>query len=522
MNTDKKLQTFLQDPHSYPEPTETVEIRETHISQVFLTEHSAYKIKKPWKLPFLDYSTLELRHEACMAELELNRRFSQDIYRDVVTITQEKRGLAFQGRGPAVEYAVWMRRIPDSCLMDARLRDKTFAAHDKERLVEHLASCYAQAPHVTLDGETYWQRLHGLIEENRTSLYELSLHLDQDPRPWQAMSSRQLLFLQVYRDFLMNRVKEKRVIEGHGDLRPEHIVFEDRVSIIDGIEFNRDLRILDQADELSFLAMECAEMGASELGHELRQRILDQLHDNAPSELLAFYECYRALVRAKVNALKAEQQNPVQRAATLQTIANYQKLAEKAGNRALPPFTFLIAGAMGSGKTTVASAIKQDLGAVHLESDQIRQDIFGRSQETAAYGQGRYTAEARLSIYEKMRDRMLDQLRDGMNVIVDASFSSRSYVQTIVEALQRESRPYLLVHCECSDAEAMARIGRRMQSGASASEARPELYREQKNKGEWTFTDFPHCQVNTESNLAQELKKVYQTVAEVLRKSFEK
>jgi aminoglycoside phosphotransferase family enzyme/predicted kinase len=522
MSTDTKLQVFLQNPRSYPESTKTVELRETHISQVFLTKDAAYKIKKPWKLPFLDYSTLELRHAACLAELELNRRFSQDIYRDVVAITEEEQGLAFQGQGPTVEYAVWMRRIPDACLMDARLRDKNLTATDKERLVDHLASCYAQAPHVTLDGETYWQRLHGLIEENRTSLYELSLHLQQDPSPWLAMSSRQLLFMQIHRDLLLDRVREKRVIEGHGDLRPEHIVLEDRVSLIDGIEFNRDLRILDQADELSFLTMECAEMGAPELGAELRQRILDRLHDHAPPELLAFYECYRALVRAKVNALKAEQQNPAERTATLQRLAAYQRLAENAGHRSLPPFTFLIAGAMGSGKTTVAKAIKQDLGAVHLESDQVRQETFGRSQEAAAYGQGHYTAEARLSIYERMRDRMLHELHRGMNVIVDASFSSRSYVQTIVAALQRESRPYLIVHCECSDAEAMARIGRRMQSGASPSEARPELFREQKNKGDWTFTDFPHCQVNTESSLASELTKIYQAAANVLRKGLEK
>jgi aminoglycoside phosphotransferase family enzyme/predicted kinase len=522
MNNDKSLQTFLSQAESYPEPSSQVELRETHISQVFLTDHSAYKIKKPWKLPFLDYSTLEARRTACLAELELNRRFSDDIYRNVLAITQDEQGLKFNGSGPVVDYAVWMRRIPDACLMDARLRHKTFQAQDKERLVAHLAACYAKAPHAAMKGEIYWQRLRGLIEENRTSLYELALHLKQNPEPWLALCSRQLLFMQVHRNLLIARAERGFVIEGHGDLRPEHIVFEEKVSMIDGIEFNRDLRILDQADELSFLAMECAVLGFSAMGHEIRQRVLEQLGDAAPPELLAFYESYRALVRAKVNALKAEQDAPEKRGPALEIMDAYQKLAENSLKKAIPPFTFLVAGAMGSGKTTVARALKQELGADHLESDQTRQEVFGKSQEAAAYGQGHYTKEARLGIYERMRDQMQSRLDRGMNVIVDASFSHPDYVRTVIEPLEREGRPYLIVLCECSDEEAIARIKRRMQNEASPSEARPDLYWEQKSKGDWTFAAFPHCRMNTELNQAEEIRKVYETAAKVLRQSFKK
>jgi aminoglycoside phosphotransferase family enzyme/predicted kinase len=517
MNTDKTLQDFLSQAASYPESTHTVELRETHISQVFLTDESAYKIKKRCKLPFLDYSTLEARHAACLAELQLNRRFSQDIYRDVVAITQEGKDLALNGQGPAVDYAVWMRRIPDACLMDERLRNKTFRADDKERLIAHLSACYAQAPHAAMNAEVYWERLHGLIEENRSSLYELALHLNWDPKPWLAFCSRQLLFMQVFRDLLRARAEQGFVIEGHGDLRPEHIVFEDRVSMIDGIEFNRDLRILDQADELSFLAMECAVMGFPELGRELRQRVLAKLQDTAPLELLAFYESYRAVVRAKVNALRAEQEAFDKRESTLQLIAGYQKIAANSLDHAIPPMAFIIAGAMGSGKTTLARELKQQLGADHWESDQLRQEAFGKSQEAAAYGQGHYTPEARLRIYESLRERMKASLDMGTNVIVDASFSSPDYVRMMLDALEREGRAYLIVVCECSDEEAMARIKRRMHEGASPSEARPELYLEQKKKGDWTFSAFPHCRVNTERDQAAEMRKVYENAAKVLR-----
>lgn len=513
MSLHEKLEAFLHQPASYPEATASVELRETHISQVFLTDQAAYKIKKPLKLPFLDYSTLDARRDACLAELQLNRRFSQDIYRDVLAITADERGLAWNGQGPPVEYAVWMRRIPDACLMDARLRNKTFQKQDSERLIAHLARCYQEAPHGAMNGEVYWQRLRALIDENRSSLYELALQLKLDPEPWLAFCSRQLLFMQLNRSLMIARAEGGYVIEGHGDLRPEHIVFEDRVSMIDGIEFNRDLRVIDQADELSFLAMECAAMDYADLGYDIRHRVLQELKDPAPAELLAFYESYRALVRAKVNALRATQETGEERDRTLAVIANYQNTAENALKKAIPPFVFIVAGAMGSGKTTLARALKQELGAAHWESDQIRQEVFGKSQGDTAYGQGHYTPAAKLMIYERLRDHMMTSLAAGMNVIVDASFSHPDYVRTILEPLLHDRRPYVILVCECSDEEAMARIQKRRQEGRSPSEARPDLYQEQKRKGDWTFATFPHWRVNTERDQTEELRKVFDYTA---------
>jgi aminoglycoside phosphotransferase family enzyme/predicted kinase len=452
-------------------------------------------------------------------ELELNRRFSQDIYLELVTITQGDKGLTFNGPGQPLAYAVKMRRIPNACLMDQRLLQNTFEAQDKDRLVNHLVSCYRQAPRPSLDSSAFWQRLHGLIEENRSSLYELALHLQQDPAPWLALCSQQSLFMQVYRELMEERVEKGHIIEGHGDLRPEHIVLDEQVAMIDGIEFNRDFRILDLADELSFLAMECAVTGHAELGAELRQRVLDQLHDQAPPELLAFYESYRALVRAKVNLLKAEQLPTTRRETTLQQVAAYRSLAEPRLKLLMPPFTFLLTGAMGSGKTTLARALKQDLGAIHLESDQVRRQMFGKSSSASNFGEGHYTADARLKVYENMRDSMLEHLHLGMNVIVDASFSDPQYVESILDALRREGRPYLIVVCECSDALAIARIQRRLEASTSPSEARPELYREQKKKGDWTFQGQTACRVNTECGMQEQMQKVYQQAAAVLRKN---
>jgi aminoglycoside phosphotransferase family enzyme/predicted kinase len=518
MKPVQTLQAFLSEPASYPDPTEKVERRETHISEVYLTDQWAYKIKKPLTLPFLDYGSLDARQAACRAELDLNRRFSRDIYQEVVHITQNEEGrLEFNGPGPVVDYAVKMRRIPDDRLMDQRLRQNLFSDADRERLISHLAACYRKAPLVAIDPFAYWKRLHGLIAENRSSLHELAQLVKQDPLPWLSLCSRQHLFMQAYRDLLFARVEAGYVIEGHGDLRPEHIVLEDEVAMIDGIEFNRDLRVLDQADELSFLAMECAVLGHAELGSTLRLRVLEQLQDHAPRELLAFYESYRALVRAKVRLMKAGQESGTTQTSILQQVTTYQTLATEKLQSIMPPFTFLVGGAMGSGKTTVAQAISQDTGAVHWESDQIRRETLGQSSEAAGYGAGIYSVESRMRVYELLREKMLEQLQAGMNVIVDASFSDPQYFRTVVEPLQREGRPYVIVLCECSDAEAIARISKRLKSGTSPSEARPELYQEQKKRGDWTFDGQALVRVNTEEALEKGLRKVYEAVVPALK-----
>jgi aminoglycoside phosphotransferase family enzyme len=116
------LREALQDPTIYPEPTTTVEGRETHISVVFLTDHYAYKIKKPLELGFLDYSTLDRRRFYCQQEFDLNRRLSFGVYLEVLPIHQDNRHYTFTKTGPVVEYAVKMRRLPAERTLQARLQ----------------------------------------------------------------------------------------------------------------------------------------------------------------------------------------------------------------------------------------------------------------------------------------------------------------------------------------------------------------------------------------------------------------
>jgi aminoglycoside phosphotransferase family enzyme len=87
----------LQHPDVYPEATSQVEVRETHISWVYLTDQYAYKIKKPFDLWFLDFSTIDQRQQSCEREVALNCRLSTDMYLDVVPLRQSGSAISFDG-----------------------------------------------------------------------------------------------------------------------------------------------------------------------------------------------------------------------------------------------------------------------------------------------------------------------------------------------------------------------------------------------------------------------------------------
>ncbi|MEP1647729.1 hypothetical protein [Rhodopirellula bahusiensis] len=114
LNTLETLVDALGHSDAYPHDVpDRVIIHQTHISVVFLAGDFAYKIKKPIKTDFLDYSTLDLRQHYCREELRLDSRYAKDLYLDVVPITLRDDQIAVQGDGEVIEYAVKMRRFPE-------------------------------------------------------------------------------------------------------------------------------------------------------------------------------------------------------------------------------------------------------------------------------------------------------------------------------------------------------------------------------------------------------------------------
>lgn len=291
----------LSHPESYPDRPAAVEVVQTHMSVVFLTEHHAWKLKKPVRHDFLDFSTLDARRADCEEELRLNRRLAREVYLEVVPLTVTPRGaLRLGGDGAAVEWLVKMRRLPAQRMLDYAIRHGGVTREDVRRFALALASFYRRAEPVALGAAQYRQRLERDVRGNLDGLSapEYSMPADRV----RSVTARQLAVLEREAPLFDARVAARRIVEGHGDLRPEHVCLGPEPLFIDCLEFNREWRLLDPADELAYLAMECEYAGAPWIGEVVFETYREATGDDPPAVLVRFYKAYRATVRAKLSA----------------------------------------------------------------------------------------------------------------------------------------------------------------------------------------------------------------------------
>jgi aminoglycoside phosphotransferase family enzyme len=290
---------FLRQPDSYPHPVTHVEVMETHMSWVFLTDAIAYKLKKPVTYDYLDFSTVALRKHWCDEEFRLNRRLAHDVYLGVTPLTETAAGgLRIGGSGPVVDWLVKMRRLPDHRMLNHAIIDGAFREGDIAPVASLLARFYSQAACVTLQPDNYRLGLRTTIEDNQR---ELIHYAPEHLRPViDSVTAAQLEFLTRHAEAFDRRVLDGHIVEGHGDLRPEHIYLGPPPRIIDCLEFNFELRIVDPADELAALAMECERLGAVGVGEILFETYMRITKDRPPSNLFLFHKGLRACTRARL------------------------------------------------------------------------------------------------------------------------------------------------------------------------------------------------------------------------------
>jgi aminoglycoside phosphotransferase family enzyme len=289
---------FLSRASAYPHHPARVKARETHMSWVFLAGDAVYKLKKPVRFPYLDFSTVAQREAACRAELRLNRRLAPDVYRDVVPLTCAAEGLAIGGTGAPVDWLVVMRRLDERCMLDHRIAHDTVAPWQLDRLVEVLSGFYRRARPVHLAPSACVAQWRAALAYNRRVLRAPDLRLPAGLIT--RIDAAQRRFLDRCGDLLVERHARHRIVDGHGDLRPEHICLNDAVRIIDCIEFNARLRAVDPFDEIAFLTVECDRLGAGWVARYLLQRLRRRLPEPPAPELFLFYRCYRATLRARL------------------------------------------------------------------------------------------------------------------------------------------------------------------------------------------------------------------------------
>jgi aminoglycoside phosphotransferase family enzyme len=290
---------FLSRPESYPEPTIAVQAVETHISWVFLTDHDAYKLKKPVHFSYLDFRTQASRRHYCSEEVRLNRRLSHGVYLGTVPLMADAGGrLCLGSDDHVVDWLVYMRRLPAERMLDAMIRNRSLREDDLHRVLDKLSRFYREVPAVAMTSSAYYARFAAGIAENLRELCNPVYELPRDLV--EATCERQRVVLDGQTALFDQRIHGGRVIEAHGDLRPEHICLEPEPQFIDCLEFSRDFRILDPADELAFLALECERLGAPEFMRTIFATYAEVTGDTPPGTLVHFYQSYRACVRAKI------------------------------------------------------------------------------------------------------------------------------------------------------------------------------------------------------------------------------
>jgi aminoglycoside phosphotransferase family enzyme len=299
---------FLSKPDAFAFPVDDIIRRETHMSWVFLAGESVYKLKKPVRFPYLDFSTLARREAACRAELVLNRRLAPDVYKAVVPLVKSSHGLAIGGPGEIIDWLVVMHRLDESQTLEHALLSRQLPSWQLDHLVTTLTAFYRRASVVFVSPIVHLSNWRGSLAYNKRVLLDPRLGLPAG-LVWQVVRPQQQ-FLTERPELIANRVRGRHIIDGHGDLRPEHIWLGDPIRIIDCLEFNPGLRAVDPFDEIAYLCVECERLGAAWASEYIKRRILRALQHSEFDDLFLFYRSYRATLRARLAIAHLLEPNP--------------------------------------------------------------------------------------------------------------------------------------------------------------------------------------------------------------------
>lgn len=299
---------FLSRSDSFPGGVFEVTRRETHMSWVFLAGDRAYKLKKPVRFPYLDFSKMAQREAACRAELRLNRRLAKETYLDVAPLVASKAGLSIGGQGSIIDWLVVMRRLDEDCMLDRTIADRRLTRWHLDQVASILLQFFSKAPAAVWSAPIHLNDWHQSIGYNRRVLLDPRFRLPSGLI--HHLDTAQRRFLRKRSHVLVRRVRDQSVVDGHGDLRPEHIWLGNPVQIIDCLEFNPRLRANDPLDEIAFLSLECTRLGAEWAGAYLVSKLDRLWQDGCADELFAFYRCHRAMLRARLAIAHLLEKNP--------------------------------------------------------------------------------------------------------------------------------------------------------------------------------------------------------------------
>jgi len=486
------LVAALQLPKAYPhDPTaeEVLESVQTHLSHVFLTGDRVYKLRKAVDFGFVSFASRAARNADCLREIALNRRMAPSVYLGIAAVELQRGSFTV---GPTLsdpaslgdaEHCVVMRRLPEGRDALSLLESGELCAEQLRRVAKRVAEFHRNhglgvpAPFTP---SQWLERVAAPVRGNFESLGE-----DPDDPALTArvalLRERSERALVELRDRLERRRADGRAVDGHGDLHLQHVWFETpdaAPQVIDCLEFSEDLRRIDAASELAFLAMDLGYRQRSDLAESLLADYAEAADDYDLYSVVDFFMSYRAAVRGKVAALTARDPAVAarQRRRAAGSAARHIDFAVRALHPPRPGRIYLVGGLVGTGKSTAARAIAAETGAVVLASDRLRRRLLGAPQRTAGWREGRYTAEAVEGVYAALLERAAPVVDSGRSVVLDASWSRRRLRERARAWAQQHQADCVFAEVRCPRSLALARLAQRQQQGRDPSEAGPELY----------------------------------------------
>jgi hypothetical protein len=507
-----ELVKALLEAKAYPEATKQIELVQTQMSFVFLTDDCAYKVKKPVNLGFLDYTTLEKRHFYCQKEIELNRRLCPEVYLGVVPITKDRNNIFVEGKGEVIEHAVKMRRLPHEAMMDVLLAKNQVSPEMLTAVAQKLAEFHQRAE--TNANISAFGDIKVITQNTDENFSQTEKYIGKtiSPGTLQRIKAYAEGFIETNTSLFNKRVADGRIRDCHGDVHAAHICFTDGICIYDCIEFNDRFRYCDVASEVAFLAMDLDHYGRADLSHSFVNAYIDKSKDRELGKLLNFYKCYRAYVRGKVESFKLDDPYiaPDEKRQALEIASSYFDLAHAyTGSR---PTLLITTGLVGTGKTVLAQALAKRLGLVVISSDVTRKKLASiplTEHHFDEFDTGIYSPEFSGKTYDKMFSETKHILGEGGSVILDASFIKAEERLKAKRLAEEMGADFFIVECSLDEKAIKQRLAQRLEEG-STSDGRWEIYQPQKRAFDPVVEVPPqnHVIINTSKPVEENIRQI--------------
>lgn len=476
----------LHYPSAFPVHTETVELLQTHVSWIFLTDTHVFKIKKPINLGFLNFSTLELRHFYCLEELRLNRRLCLDVYEQVIELHETENGASFVGDGKVIDYAVMMKRLPTDRMLDRLVDSGAISTADICLIADKISVFHSTAPtsqHISHFGSLEEIRFNW--EEN----FKQTVQFTTSTLPESVRENIHLYvknFTRSHRNLFDMRVENGYIRECDGDIHLGNICLADnKAYIFDCIEFNERFRYSDTAADIAFLLMDLDFHGRPDLAEAAQSEYIKVSGDANCAKIIPFYKVYRAYIRGKVESFEL-----LDSGITLEVRLNAEKRAIRYFRLAqgyclrklIPPTLFITSGTMGCGKSTMAGQLAFELDLSLFSSDVARKRLAGISPETAVqvpFKKGIYSNEMSVETYRQLEKLSTTELASGRSVVVDAGFGRRVERERFARVASANNAQFVILYVECPPDEQQRRLYERSFDKTAISDGRVELLNQQ-------------------------------------------